>query len=285
MRATAPAARAIATVQCRRAAGSLPYMQNGAPIGSSTRRAPERSSTSSISCRRTAASTISSRVSRRGYRRERENLQRAKPSRSSRSASIEYVIDHSAAAMFAACHGTGKLPGTKCRNDGFDKEATKADLEVSSIRSTSTFRTTTANRISTWRTKACWRTACSNRTSTRASSATSTLSRRRRLSVDLPYGQWGCFGGSGRIGPDDHAAAPDRSDRRAPASTIRRSATNSTRRNSRGDSTPASTAARRAATASFWSSYQADTAHLLRARLDARRHHAELEVHHRRARG
>jgi phospholipase C len=33
-----------------------------------------------------------------------------------------YDIDHSAHAMFAACHGTGKLPGTKCRMDSFDKE-------------------------------------------------------------------------------------------------------------------------------------------------------------------
>ncbi len=33
-----------------------------------------------------------------------------------------YDIDHSAAAMFAACRGTGKLPGTHCRMDGFNKE-------------------------------------------------------------------------------------------------------------------------------------------------------------------
>jgi phospholipase C len=33
-----------------------------------------------------------------------------------------YELDHSAAAMFAACDGTGKLPGTDCRMDGFDKE-------------------------------------------------------------------------------------------------------------------------------------------------------------------
>jgi phospholipase C len=33
-----------------------------------------------------------------------------------------YVIDHSASAMFAACNGTGTLPGTDCRMDGFDKE-------------------------------------------------------------------------------------------------------------------------------------------------------------------
>ncbi len=38
------------------------------------------------------------------------------------SLAYQYVIDHSASAMFAACDGTGSLPGTKCRNDGFDKE-------------------------------------------------------------------------------------------------------------------------------------------------------------------
>jgi len=34
----------------------------------------------------------------------------------------EYDIDHSARAMFAACDGAGKLPGTQCRMDGFDRE-------------------------------------------------------------------------------------------------------------------------------------------------------------------
>jgi phospholipase C len=38
------------------------------------------------------------------------------------SLATQYVIDHSAAAMFAACNGTGKLPGTDCRMDGFDQE-------------------------------------------------------------------------------------------------------------------------------------------------------------------
>jgi phospholipase C len=39
------------------------------------------------------------------------------------SLSAFYVIDHSAGAMFAACDGTGKLPGTHCRMDAFDREA------------------------------------------------------------------------------------------------------------------------------------------------------------------
>jgi phospholipase C len=33
-----------------------------------------------------------------------------------------YEIDHSVAAMVAACNGTGKLPGTDCRMNGFDQE-------------------------------------------------------------------------------------------------------------------------------------------------------------------
>jgi len=38
------------------------------------------------------------------------------------SLSEQYIIDHSAKAMFAACDGTGKLPGTDCRMDGFNNE-------------------------------------------------------------------------------------------------------------------------------------------------------------------
>ena len=39
--------------------------------------------------------------------------------------SLAYVqsIDHSAKAMFEACDGTGKTPGTQCRMDGFDLES------------------------------------------------------------------------------------------------------------------------------------------------------------------
>ncbi len=33
-----------------------------------------------------------------------------------------YDIDHSVKAMFAACNGTGKLPGTDCRMNGFNNE-------------------------------------------------------------------------------------------------------------------------------------------------------------------
>jgi len=38
------------------------------------------------------------------------------------SLSRVYQIDHSANAMFEACNGTGSVPGTKCRMNGFDLE-------------------------------------------------------------------------------------------------------------------------------------------------------------------
>jgi len=38
------------------------------------------------------------------------------------SLKVAYEIDHSAQGMFEACNGTGKLPGTDCRMDGFNNE-------------------------------------------------------------------------------------------------------------------------------------------------------------------
>ncbi len=35
-----------------------------------------------------------------------------------------YVIDHSVYAMFSACNGTGSIPGTNCRMNGFNNEET-----------------------------------------------------------------------------------------------------------------------------------------------------------------
>ncbi len=38
------------------------------------------------------------------------------------SLTTSYEIDHSAFAMFQACNGTGKIPGTKCLMNGFNRE-------------------------------------------------------------------------------------------------------------------------------------------------------------------
>ena len=78
-------------------------------------------------------------------------------------------------------------------------------------------------------------------------------------SVDLPVlALWGCGGGSSDVRRYDHArTATIRPASERPVSITRRSATSSTRRSSRGASTPARTAAPRAATAATWSGYQA----------------------------
>ncbi len=38
----------------------------------------------------------------------------------------QYVLEHQLSSMIAACDGTGKLPGTDCRNDGFDLENSRS---------------------------------------------------------------------------------------------------------------------------------------------------------------
>ncbi len=45
------------------------------------------------------------------------------------SLAYKYEIDHSAEAMFAACDGRGKLPGTRCRMNGFDLEGASSGPE------------------------------------------------------------------------------------------------------------------------------------------------------------
>lgn len=41
------------------------------------------------------------------------------------SLATEYVLKHKAEAMFIACNGRGTLPGTSCRNDGFNRIPSK----------------------------------------------------------------------------------------------------------------------------------------------------------------
>jgi phospholipase C len=113
---------AVATSGCA-SSQSLPYMQNGAPV-----RALSQS----------GAGKIKHIVFIVQENRSFDNLFQGYPGADTQSwgydskhkkvklqpvsLSTQYVIDHSAQAMFTACDGTGKLPGTKCRDDGFDQE-------------------------------------------------------------------------------------------------------------------------------------------------------------------
>ena len=165
--------------------------------------------------------------------------------------------------------------------DGFDREPSEGGPRCS-IRSTSTFRTATRSRTSTWRTNGSSPTACSNRISTRASSAISTSSPRRpRSSVDLPYGNWGCGGGStvATIGKDRTVGRTGA----GRASITRRSATSSTRPHLSWRFYSSTYGSASSGDASFWSSYQA-VKHIYYGPDWKKSLDAELAVHHRRAR-
>jgi phospholipase C len=102
---------------------SLPYMQNGAPLRSLAAMGAgkithvvyivqENRSFDNLFQGYPGANTVSKGKNSRGQ------TIALRPSK----LGAFYEIDHSAAAMFAACDGTGKLPGTDCRMDGFDRE-------------------------------------------------------------------------------------------------------------------------------------------------------------------
>ena len=61
------------------------------------------------------------RLSRRRHRNQRQKLQGQNDRPQAGQPQRVYDIEHSAQAMFAACDGTGSLPGKKCRMDGFDR--------------------------------------------------------------------------------------------------------------------------------------------------------------------
>jgi phospholipase C len=103
--------------------GSLPYMQNGAALNR---------------LNATGAGKIKHVVFIVQENRSFDNLFQGYPGadtvpsgKNSKGKTIElmptslaayYIIDHSASSEFLACDGTGTLPGTHCRNDGFDRE-------------------------------------------------------------------------------------------------------------------------------------------------------------------
>jgi phospholipase C len=108
---------------CAFGSQSLPYMQNGTPL-------------------RSLAATGAGKIEHIVYivqeNRSFDNLFQGYPGadtvsegKNSKGEMIQlqpvslrtvYNLDHSAKAMFTDCDGTGRLPGTKCRMDSFNKE-------------------------------------------------------------------------------------------------------------------------------------------------------------------
>ena len=251
----------------------------------STRPAPGRSRTSSTSCRRTAASTISFKGIRAPIPFRAARTPAVKRSRCSRFRSkINTRSITPRRAMFAACNGTGALPGTHCRMNGFDKEFFSNGPRSVKLPSTSTCRTRIRSRTSTWRMNGWSPTACSNRSSTRASSPPI---RHRRAGGFERRSAGGSLGLRGRpercrrdayartasYGPTivpcfDYQTLGDELDRAQPLMAILRQHVRQPLERRRG----------------VLVELPGRQAHLLRAGLEERRDRTELEVHHRRAR-
>ncbi|MBV9333715.1 MAG: hypothetical protein JO146_06885 [Candidatus Eremiobacteraeota bacterium] len=175
---------------------SLPYMQNGAPL-------------------RTLSQSGAGKIKHIVYivqeNRSFDNLFQGYPGADTQSwgydskgnkvtlkpvsLSTQYVIDHSASAMFTACDGKGSLPGTDCRNDGFDQEQSfggpKSYPEYVYVpHKDSKPYFDMANQ---------WVVADRMFQSHLDESYVShqyIIAAQAASSVDLPYGQWGCSGGS-----------------------------------------------------------------------------------------
>jgi len=107
-----------------------------------------------------------------------------------------YVIDHSAGSMFAACDGTGKLPGTDCRMDGFDKEY--ASGYPASLKHPQYVYVPHKESKPYFDMAREWVLADHMFQSNLDESFVShqyVIAAQAKSSVDLPYASWGCFGG------------------------------------------------------------------------------------------
>jgi phospholipase C len=104
-----------------------------------------------------------------------------------------YEIDHSAAAMFAACNGTGRVPGTDCRMNGFDKEMSGGGPVYPEY-----VYVPHSQSKPYWDMAHEWVLADKMFQSQLDESFVAhqyVIAAQAKWSVDLPYGRWGCGGG------------------------------------------------------------------------------------------
>ncbi|MGC1381906.1 MAG: alkaline phosphatase family protein [Candidatus Baltobacteraceae bacterium] len=104
-----------------------------------------------------------------------------------------YVINHGAGAMFAACDGTGSLPGMDCRMDGFDKEGAGGNLPHPEFVYVPRSETKPY-----WDMAHEWVVADKMFTSQLDDSFVAhqyAVAAQAQSSVDVPDGEWGCEGG------------------------------------------------------------------------------------------
>lgn len=125
------------------------------------------------------------------------------------SIATSWDIDHSSRAFFAACNGTGRIPGTHCRMNGFNKEKTGCFREHCKIKYPQ-YAYVPKSEI-----KPYWTMAkqyvlsdemyASNFDGSSFASHQYIISGQAESAVDFPSGLWGCPGGNTdkipRVGP------------------------------------------------------------------------------------
>ncbi|HYL27857.1 MAG TPA: alkaline phosphatase family protein [Candidatus Nitrosotalea sp.] len=108
-----------------------------------------------------------------------------------------YDIDHSAAAMFEACNGTGSLPGTNCRMNGFNNES-----EFGGPKNGQYVYVPHSESKPYWDMANEWVLA-DNMFATQLDESFVAhqyiIAGQAQSSVDVPFGPWGCDGGSGDV--------------------------------------------------------------------------------------
>ena len=158
---------------------------------------------------------------------------------------IPWDINHGSSDFFAACNGTGSIPGTNCRMNGFDKELVSCgrlgghcpnkhpQYAFVPHSETKPYFDMAKQYVLADRMYA------SNFDSSSFVSHQYIIAGQAQSSVDYPFGSaWGCPGGPNDQINDRRAAAPDtRRDGKSCAGIRRRWGTNSTPRESRGRTT------------------------------------------------
>jgi phospholipase C len=109
-----------------------------------------------------------------------------------------YWLNHGASDMFAACHGTGKLPGTDCRMDAFDKEGSSGGPR--GVKYPEYVYVPHEESKPYWAMANEWVLADHMFQSQLDESFVAhqyVIAAQADSSVNVPYGPWGCEGGSG----------------------------------------------------------------------------------------
>ena len=180
--------------------------------------------------------------------------------------------------MFAACNGTGSLPGTDCKMNGFNNEPTYGGPQEPAIRPLYR-RAEWKPYFSTWRTSGLSPTKCSSRTDRELRRASVRYRRASPVSMSIYRASllWGCAGGKyDTVSTRSPRVASPTAPQQARFDYQTPPATSSTKRTYRGV-TRRATATMPYGNGGTWSAYQA-VRHIFRSRDGGKGHLDRIKI-------